>query len=567
MKTNIKSELRDWFSSEGIPAVTVIPFSRCRLILPQKLHSCGLTAETAQSVLLFAVPYYTPSPSHRNLSVYAAARDYHLYFRDCFSRLCSFLQTVYPQAVFAGFADNSPIDERHAAAVGGLGILGDNGLLIHEEYGSYVYIGEIISDLPPDAFYEEGTYDLTRFDCSPDGCSHCGACQDACPMRHNPFSVTECLSEVTQTKRLESLCSTTARTVHDYEQYIRYFGSAWGCDRCQTVCPHNRTPKETPIPFFREELRPSLSTAELAEMSDEQFHDRAYAWRKRACIMRNLSLLEQDTAAGLPTPDKLEAIIEAVRTAGAVMRAAHDVEAQKDAIDEKTGPANFVTVYDVRVQNMLMESLHGILPEAQFFAEEKENDPSILCEGYTFIIDPIDGTTNFIHNYGMSAISVGLLFCGTPVFGVIYDPYREELYEARRGLGAFCNGKRIHVSDRPAEKGVFAVGTAPYYRETLGDATFAMMRSLFEAGVDIRRLGSAALDLAAVACGRADGYIELLISPWDYAAGALLVEEAGGIVTDPAGAPMQYAAPSGICAGTEKTHAVLLEASACAVNG
>lgn len=279
--------------------------------------------------------------------------------------------------------------------------------------------------------------------------------------------------------------------------------------------------------------------------------------------MRNLNLLEQDTSAGLPTADKLEAILQAVRDAGALMRAAHDVESQKDAIDEKTGPANFVTVYDVRIQNMLMESLHGILPEAQFFAEEKENDPSMLCDGYTFIIDPIDGTTNFIHNWGISAISVGLLFCGTPVFGIIYDPYREELYEARRGLGAFCNGKRIHVSDRPAEKGVYAVGTAPYYRETLGDATFAMMRKLFDAGVDIRRLGSAALDLAAVASGRADGYIELLISPWDYAAGALLVEEAGGIVTDPHGNAMQYAVPSGICAGTPRTHTQLLDSCTC----
>ncbi len=560
MKIKLKSELRDWFAAEGIPTAAAIPFSLCRLIRPQKLQAFGPDTDTAKSVLIFAVPYYTASASHRNLSVYAAARDYHLYFKACFSRLCALLHQMYPQAVFAGFADNSPIDERHAAAIGGLGILGDNGLLIHEEYGSYVYIGEIISDLPPDAFCEEGTYDSTRFDRTPRSCSHCGACQDACPMKHNPFSVTACLSEVTQTKRLESLCGSGAFTAAACEQYIRYFGTAWGCDRCQTVCPHNRIPTETPVPFFRENLRPSITSSEIAEMSDEQFHDRAYAWRKRACIMRNLNLLEQDAAAGLPSPDRLEAIMQAVREAGAVMRAAHDIEAQKGAIDEKTGPANFVTVYDVRVQNMLMDSLHEILPEAQFFAEEKENDPAILQKGYTFIIDPIDGTTNFIHNYGMSAISVGLLFCGTPVFGVIYDPYREELYEARRGLGAFCNGKKIHISDRPVERGVFAVGTAPYYRETLGDATFAMMRSLFDMGVDIRRLGSAALDLAAVACGRADGYIELLISPWDYAAGALLVEEAGGIVTDPTGKPMQYAAPSGICAGTPHTHARLLDA-------
>lgn len=567
MEQQLLSELHAWFLSEGIDTAAAIPLSRCRLIQPRKLHTAGLTEELAKSVLVFTVPYFAGDIPHRNLSIYAAARDYHLYFRDCFSRLCAFLQKQFPTAVFCGFSDNSPIDEVHAAAIGGLGILGDNGLLIHPVYGSYVFIGEIISDLPPEAFCEAGTYDSTRFDGLPEHCTHCGACQHACPMKHNPFSVAVCLSEVTQTKRLESLCTQTdaALTPQDCERYIRYFGTAWGCDRCQTVCPHNRNPKPTTVPFFRQNLRPTLTAEEVETMTDEDFQNRAYAWRKRACIMRNLNLLEGDSALGLPSVSVLEAIIRTVREAGAVMRSAHDVESQKDAIDEKAGPANFVTVYDVRVQNMLMTSLHEILPEAQFFAEEKENDPSILKEGYTFIIDPIDGTTNFIHNYGMSAISVGLLFCGTPVFGLIYDPYREELFEARRGLGAFCNGRQIHVSDRSADKGVYAVGTAPYYRETLGDATFAMMRSLFEAGVDIRRLGSAALDLAAVACGRADGYVELLISPWDYAAGALLVEEAGGIVTDPAGNPMQYANPSGICAGTKNTHALLLEAAKPAI--
>ena len=374
-------------------------------------------------------------------------------------------------------------------------------------------------------------------------------------MKHNPFGVDRCLSDVTQAKRLETLGD-----AQDHADYIRYFGSAWGCDRCQTVCPYNYAAAKTPIAFFKEALLPSPCADDIAQMDDETFADRAYAWRKRATIMRNLNLLESDAAVGLPSAAVLEQIADAVREAGEFMRTSVDVESQSGAIDEKAGSANFVTVYDVRIQTMLMTRLSEILPEAQFLAEEKENDPSILEQGYTFIIDPIDGTTNFIHNYGISAISVGLLWRGVPVFGLICDPYRGELFEARRGLGAFCNGKRIHVSDRPAEKGVFAVGTAPYYRETLGDATFAMMRRLYDSGADIRRLGSAALDLAAVACGRADGYAELLISPWDYAAGALLVEEAGGIVTDPDGVPMQYANPSGICAGTPATHAALVNA-------
>ena len=556
MKNILRSEIQTCFHAEGITAVSAVPFSRCRLLRPQLLDKCGLTEGSTQTALLFLVPYHTDENVRRNISAYAAARDYHLYFQALFSRLIPQMKTLFPDAVFGGFADHSPLYERYCAAIGGLGILGDNGLLIHSEYGSYVFIGELLSDVPTELFYEAGSYDIDRFAGPPAVCMHCGACDAACPAKHNPFGVDRCLSEVTQTKRLETLGDAQA-----HGDYIRYFGSAWGCDRCQTVCPYNKSVKPTPISYFREHLRPYLTADDVASMDDDEFSTRAYAWRKRPCIMRNLNLIETDNQNGVPSADIREAIIGAVREAGAVMRSAHDVESQKGAIDEKAGPANFVTVYDVRVQNMLMESLHKILPEAQFFAEEKENDPAILREGYTFIIDPIDGTTNFIHNYGMSAISVGLLYCGTPVFGIIYDPYREELFEAQRGLGAFCNGKPIRVSDRPVDKGVYAVGTAPYYRETLGDKTFAMMRTLYDAGVDIRRLGSAALDLAAVACGRADGYIELLISPWDYAAGALLVAEAGGIVTDLNGAPMQYAAPSGICAGTDKTHALLLSAA------
>ena len=557
----MKHEIRCLFTEEGIGDVCAVPFSRCRLLAPEKLGKYRLNQETAKTAVVFLVPYYAGDADNRNISVYAAARDYHLYFADFFARACRRLETMFPGYVFSGSADNAPIDERHAAAIAGLGIFGDNGLIISERYGTYVFIGEILTDLPTAACYDGPEADFREEDTvvSPGGCSHCGACRRACPMGNNPFSVPQCLSEVTQTKRLETLCA-SGRTVSDYEAYIRYYGSAWGCDRCQTACPHNRAPQITPIPFFREALLPSVTAAQIAAMDDEQFQSRAYAWRKRPCIMRNLTLLEQDAAAGLPSAAIIEQIRNAVKDAAAVMRAAHDVEAQKDAIDEKAGPANFVTVYDVRIQNLLMEALHTILPEAQFFAEEKENDPAILREGYTFIIDPIDGTTNFIHNWGISAISVGLLWRGVPVVGMICDPYRDELYEARLGLGATCNGHPIHVSDRPVERGVFAVGTAPYYRETLGDRTFAMMRHLFDAGVDIRRLGSAALDLAAVACGRADGYVELLISPWDYAAGALLVTEAGGVVTDLSGVPMQYGEPSGICAGTPLTHGTLLDA-------
>ncbi len=559
MKTKLPPlhpRIAEILSEAHIEYAAAIPFSACRVWNEAKLAQFGFTRDTVQSALMFLVPYYPGAAEKRNLSVYSAARDYHLYFKTFFAQTCEKLQDAFPAYRFSGSADNAPIDERHAAITAGLGIPGDSGLLINETYGTYIFIGEILSDMPRDAFYEHAQPFVPH-----DGvCSHCGACQRACPREHNPFGIRDCLSAVNQTKKLASLCTPeNGHSEADYVNYIRYFGSAWGCDLCQTSCPHNQNPSITPVPFFREQLTPYVTAAEIRAMPEEDFKARAYAWRKRETIVRNLDLLEKDETEGLPSPDILSAIIDVIRRAGAVMRGVHDVEAIDGGIDEKAGDANFVTVYDVRVQELLMEELQKLLPDAQYFAEEKENDPAMLQNGHTFIIDPIDGTTNFIHNYGISAISVGLLYCGKPVFGVIYDPYREMLYEARCGIGAFCNGKPIHVSDRAPEKSLIAVGTAPYYRTDLGDKTFAMMRGLYDRCADLRRLGSAALDLCAVAAGVADGYCELLISPWDFAAGALLVKEAGGIVTDLEGNPPDYAHPTGVIAATQKTHGMMLE--------
>lgn len=557
MKTNLPPlhpRIAKLLSEEHIEYAAAIPFSACRVWNAEKLAQFGFTQETVQTALMFLVPYYPGEAVRRNISVYSAALDYHLYFKTFFAQTCEKLQQAFPGYRFSGSADNAPIDERHAAITAGLGIQGDSGLLINEAYGTYSFIGEILSDMPRDAFYENAQ----PFEPCEGTCCHCGACRAACPREHNPFGIRDCLSAVNQTKKLASLC--TPENGHgevDYVNYIRYFGSAWGCDLCQTACPHNQSPRVTPVPFFREQLTPYVTAAEIRAMPEEDFKARAYAWRKRETIVRNLELLEKDEAEGLPSAATLSAIIDVVRRAGAVMVHAHDVETIDGGIDEKAGDANFVTVYDVRVQDMLMEELQKVLPDAQYFAEEKENDPAMLERGHTFIIDPIDGTTNFIHNYGISAISVGLLYRGIPVFGVIYDPYREMLYEARRGIGAFCNGKQMHVSDRAPEKSLIAVGTAPYYRADLGDKTFAMMRGLYDRCADLRRLGSAALDLAAVASGVADGYCELLISPWDFAAGALLVMEAGGIITDLDGNPLDYSRPTGVIAGTAKTHGMM----------
>ena len=152
-------------------------------------------------------------------------------------------------------------------------------------------------------------------------------------------------------------------------------------------------------------------------------------------------------------------------------------------------------------------------------------------------MDPIDGTTNFVRDLRQSAISVALARDGAVEYGVVYDLYKDELFSARRGGGAFLNGSPIHVSTRPLSKGVFGMGTAIYKREYL-EPTMRLTEQLFRRSCDFRRLGSAALDLCNVACGRTEVFFEYSLCPWDYAAGSLLVCEAGGRICTLEGKPL-----------------------------
>ena len=167
--------------------------------------------------------------------------------------------------------------------------------------------------------------------------------------------------------------------------------------------------------------------------------------------------------------------------------------------------------------------------------------------GKFFIVDPIDGTTNFIKDYHFSSISVALVVDNAAELGVIYNPYTDEMFCAQRGQGAFCNGKRLHVSSEPLENAIIVFGTAPYHEE-LSEKTFSLAYSYFRKALDIRRSGSAALDLCTIAAGRAELFFELVLSPWDYAAGALIVEEAGGLVSDCDGHPLVYDRPCSVLA-------------------
>ncbi len=210
----------------------------------------------------------------------------------------------------------------------------------------------------------------------------------------------------------------------------------------------------------------------------------------------------------------------------------------KMAIDIKSGVTDLVTEYDKNIQNQLQCGLKKILPEAKFIGEEGSSD-DLSDDGFAFIVDPIDGTTNFIKDYHHSAISVALLKGRVVVAGIVYNPYLDELFSAIKGEGAFCNGEKISVSSQPMGKALVLFGTSPYDKD-LFPKTIEVLSKYFNQALDIRRSGSAALDLCTVACGRAELYFELQVSPWDFAAGKLIVEEAGGVVTTIDGEPLSF---------------------------
>ena len=243
----------------------------------------------------------------------------------------------------------------------------------------------------------------------------------------------------------------------------------------------------------------------------------------------------------------LEEIIEAARQAGRIM-----LEAEKMSMDvkEKTGSANFVTQYDMAVQENLRRALKKICPEADFLGEEGNDRPEQT--ELVFIVDPIDGTTNFIHGYRHSAISIALAQNGKIEYGVVYNPYTEEVFSAARGRGAYRNGEPIHVSSRPMKEALICFGTSPY-DPSLAEASFRLAKRLFDMAADIRRSGSAAL-----AAGQCEFDFELVLQPWDFAASSLMIEEAGGRISRLDGAPLRILEPNPVIAGNRLTYETFL---------
>lgn len=228
---------------------------------------------------------------------------------------------------------------------------------------------------------------------------------------------------------------------------------------------------------------------------------------------------------------QLQDILPIVRDAGAIILAREGA----DRIQSKAAQ-DFVTEVDFRVQRYINARLRERWPGIQFMGEERDNSDIDFSKPY-WVLDPIDGTTNFIHNFHASVISLALVMDHDPIFGVVYNPSTGEEFTGVRGGGAFLNGAPIHVSSVPAlSEALVFVGTAPYRRREM-DENFRRIQRVYLSAHDIRRFGCTALELCYIACGRADGQFEFGTKPWDIAAGWLILREAGGEVVSVFGGP------------------------------
>ncbi len=249
----------------------------------------------------------------------------------------------------------------------------------------------------------------------------------------------------------------------------------------------------------------------------------------------------------------LEQIISLVRSIRPLF-----LDHQKASHIQLKGVADFVTQVDFQVQERMQKGLKQLYPQVQFMGEEKNNDDIDFTKPL-WILDPVDGTTNLIHDLRHSALSLAYCQDGELQMGIIYQPYSDEMFWAVRGQGAWLNGNPIHVSgETELANSLVAYGTSPYRRD-MADRNFDLFKQVFLNCADIRRLGSAALDLAYVACGRYEAYFERNLSPWDFAAGVLLVQEAGGTVTDYQGNPVILTGKCDIVGGNGRIGQRLVE--------
>lgn len=275
------NSLNEAFAAAGAAAWGGLPFSELAAdMTPEAVGRAEELCPNPRSVLVAAFPYYAGERAG-NLSLYARGVDYHQVVTRRLNTICNFLRNKYEKSHFVPGADNSPLPERQAAWRCGVGLRGKHALVIVPPYGSYVFLGTILSDavleLPPAV--------------SAPACMGCGRCLAACPggaLGEEGVDLARCLSELTQKK---------GELTRAEEEALRAHPLIWGCDCCQRVCPYNAHPARSPLPEFTADLVDSLSAADLAGLSNRGFREkyggRAFAWRGPAPLRRNLEIQEK----------------------------------------------------------------------------------------------------------------------------------------------------------------------------------------------------------------------------------------------------------------------------------
>ncbi len=272
--------LREYFRGAGIHLTAYLPAGEIPVIHPHLLKNIP----DVHTVVFAAIPYYVTG-GDSNLAMFARGRDYHAFARDLGLGAAAVLRDRYPDATAAAFADHSPYAEVAGAAMAGLGVIGDHGMLITPAYSSFVFLFELLTSLTPAEMEAEG---IGRGDGKIHTCEHCGACALACPGGCIGSGRDRCLSAIGQKKGDLS------------EDEIRLFRSgkyAWGCDACGMACPHTtRAIKEksidTPIPYFRENRLSRLTDGDVETMDEDTYASYAFGWRRKETILRNLRLRE-----------------------------------------------------------------------------------------------------------------------------------------------------------------------------------------------------------------------------------------------------------------------------------
>ena len=260
------------------------------------------------------------------------------------------------------------------------------------------------------------------------------------------------------------------------------------------------------------------------------------------------------TPGGYSLNGLLDIATEAARSAGQILRQRygkpHDIT--------KKGAVNLVTEADLAAEQAILSLLREKTPDIAIMAEEQADSHSLDQARAMWVVDPLDGTTNFAHGFPFFAVSIALLQQGQPLVGVVYAPMLEELFSAQRGGGARLNASPISVTNTTAPIEALVATGFPYERKTRLPALMQDLHKVLNHVQDVRRGGSAAIDLAYVACGRLDAYYEVQLNPWDTAAGWLLVTEAGGTVSGMDGSVYSPFIPH-IFASNGKVHTSLLQ--------